>query len=194
MKTPFILDTDIGPDCDDAGALAMVNELHNAGVVDLLCVTHCTTNPYGCGCIDALNRVYGNRVPVGTLQRDFFLDGEECRRYNKTICENYENDYKNRPAPPAVRVLRETLAVSRDASVVIAAIGPLPNLYDLLYSGADDVSDLPGCALISKKVRRLVVMGGGFAAPEYNFFSDAEASSRVCADWPGEIWFSTFEV
>ena len=194
MRTPFILDTDIGSDCDDAGALAMLNGLHAAGVVEMLAVTHCTSNRYGCGCIDAVNRAYGHRIAVGTLQRAGFLDDEKSMRYNRYITENYPNDYRNTAAPPAVRVLRQALASAQDGSVVIAAIGPLPNIRDLLLSPGDDLSPLCGIELTSRKVGLLSVMGGCASSAEYNFLCDAPAAAFVCEHFPGEIWFSTFEV
>ncbi|NRF95128.1 hypothetical protein HQN89_30025 [Paenibacillus frigoriresistens] len=54
-----ILDTDMGPDCDDAGALAILHALVDRGEAELLAVTHCTSNPWGAGCIDAINVYYG---------------------------------------------------------------------------------------------------------------------------------------
>ena len=39
MKRKFILDTDLGPDCDDCGALAILDSYHKAGKAELLGVT-----------------------------------------------------------------------------------------------------------------------------------------------------------
>ena len=47
MKKNIILDTDIGPDCDDAAALAMLNLYADQGLCRILGITHCTSNPYG---------------------------------------------------------------------------------------------------------------------------------------------------
>ena len=55
MKKNIILDTDIGPDCDDAAALAMLNLYADQGLCRILGITHCTSNPYGAGTIDAIN-------------------------------------------------------------------------------------------------------------------------------------------
>lgn len=43
---PIILDTDMGPDVDDVGALALLHILARGRPVRLLVVTHCTSHPY----------------------------------------------------------------------------------------------------------------------------------------------------
>ena len=73
----ILLDTDIGPDCDDAAALALVNMYAAEGMVDVLAVTHCTSNPYGVGAIRAIDAWYGHDFPVGTLKDEGFLTGEQ---------------------------------------------------------------------------------------------------------------------
>ena len=60
----IIFDTDIGGDCDDAGALAILHEAQNAGKAELLAVTLSTSSPYAAGCADAINRYYGHIVPI----------------------------------------------------------------------------------------------------------------------------------
>ena len=59
IKIPF--DTDIGCDCDDAGAMAVLHELANQGECSILAVTHCCAGEYNAGCIDAINRYFGRR-------------------------------------------------------------------------------------------------------------------------------------
>ena len=60
------LDTDIGPDCDDTAALAILLQLCREGHARLLGITHCTGSPYGLGTIDAVCRLFGVQVPMGT--------------------------------------------------------------------------------------------------------------------------------
>ena len=59
----IIYDTDIGYDCDDAAALAMIHRLCDRGEAELLAVTHCFSTPYVSGCIDSINCYYGRQVP-----------------------------------------------------------------------------------------------------------------------------------
>ncbi len=63
----IILDTDIGFDCDDAGALALLHRLCDREEAELLAVTACYDSPYVAGCIDAINRYYKRTVPVGVF-------------------------------------------------------------------------------------------------------------------------------
>ena len=77
----IIIDTDIGPDCDDVGALAMLNIYANQGLCRILGVSHCTSNPYGAGTIDVINRYYGRPdVAIGTYYGEGFLTDEICMR------------------------------------------------------------------------------------------------------------------
>lgn len=195
-QTNLIIDTDIGPDCDDAGALACAHALQNRGFCSIQAVTHCTSNPYGAGCADAINRWYGRGdIPIGTLKSKGFLADVQYQKYNRYVAEHFPNRYPTgEGVPDALAILRSTLAAAEDGSVVVCAIGPLTNLAKLLYSQADDMSLPKGQELIAKKVKRLVVMGGGWTGPEWNFLMDATAAAHVCNNWPGEVWFSTFEV
>lgn len=197
-----ILDTDTGPDCDDAGALAILHNLAGKGEARILSVMHCTSNPYGAGCIDAINRFYGCRdIPVGTLKKEGFLIGPEYEKYNKYITENYENAYKSKSAQDAVELYRKTLYNYPDGSVDIIAIGPLINLAHLLESKPDEACEYSGMELVSKKIRRLVSMAGRFEVDEngvlpaeWNIFIDIQSAQKVFHNWPTPIVFCGFEI
>ncbi|QHW30910.1 nucleoside hydrolase [Paenibacillus rhizovicinus] len=205
-ETPFytpaapvriLLDTDIGPDCDDAGAAAVLHALDKDGEATIAGMMHCTSSKWGAGCLDALNAYYGRPdIPVGTLKTEGFLnDDAGYERYNKGITLNYPNRYKEEAAPDAVRLYRELLAKSEDQSTVIVAIGPLPNLMNLLQSEPDELSPLNGTELAARKVKHLVVMGGAFPrGKEWNFEMHPESASYVGAHWPTPITFTGFEI
>ncbi|MBB6672523.1 nucleoside hydrolase [Cohnella nanjingensis] len=193
---PIVLDTDIGPDCDDTGALAALHALERRGEADILGVMHCTSSPWGAGCIDAINAYYGRGdIPVGTLKQPGFLETHSRSNYNEAIARRYPNRYCREEAPDAVAEYRRLLAGQKDESVVIAAIGPLRNLRLLLESAPDRWSELDGTALVARKVRRLVAMGGRFPeGMEWNFEMDP-ASARCVADrWPTPITFCGAEI
>ena len=64
---------------------------------------------------------------------------------------------------PAVDILRKTLAAQEDNSVVISSIGMTTNMRDLAKSpGGDQYSPMSGYDLISKKVKKVVWMDGGY--------------------------------
>src|SRR5210317_961434 len=80
-KTKVILDTDIGSDCDDAGALAVLHKLADKDEVEILGVIYSSgKNKYGIGVCDAINTYYGRGdLPLGRNvtedvgdPRDFF--------------------------------------------------------------------------------------------------------------------------
>lgn len=60
MPKKIFIDTDIGPDCDDAGALAIANRLHHEKRIELLGVTHCTSDIGGSYTVSAINQWFGN--------------------------------------------------------------------------------------------------------------------------------------
>jgi hypothetical protein len=198
MKKPvnILLDTDMGPDCDDAAALAILHALADGGEAEIIGITHCTSNPYGAGCIDAINVYYGRpHIPIGTLEREGFLGDEGTQRYNRAVHEQYPHRFKEREAPDATAVLRRLLSEETDGDVVVVAIGPLPNLANLLRSSADDISPLSGVELVSSKVSQLVVMGGEFPAGlEWNFEMDPASARLVCEQWPTPIMFTGKEI
>jgi len=209
-KALIIFDTDIGGDCDDAGALAMTHRLCDMGEAELLAVTGCYESPYVAGCIDAINTYYNRKVPVGVnYGTDAYPD-----TYTSGICNEFPSDYPaekyNAGHKPedAVRLIRRTLAAAEDKSISLVATGPLSTLGRLIKSGADDVSSLTGAELVEKKVLRTVIMGGRFSGTwpmpvmtgdpnyegEYNIRADIPAAQAVCDMWPGELVFSSFEI
>jgi hypothetical protein len=199
----IILDTDMGPDCDDAGALAMLNVFCLRGKTRMLAIGHCTSSPWGAPCIDAINRYYGHLdIPVGTLKKPGFLDAEEHQSYNRPVARQFPNRYASDPdsVPDVVSVYRQVLVSSPPASVTFCAIGPLTNLADLLNSSADNISPLTGMELVKDRASRLVAMGGWFPEEdsgtprlEFNLHEDPTAARRVLSDWPTPVFLSGFE-
>lgn len=209
-KALIIFDTDIGGDCDDAGALAMTHRLCDLGEAELIAVTGCYESPYVAGCIDAINTYYKRQVPVGVnYGTPAYPD-----TYTSKICNEFPSDY---PAEKfgaaegpedAVKLIRRSLEAAEDMSITLVATGPLSTLARLVKSGADDISPLTGVELIARKVKRTVIMGGRFTgtwpmpimtgdpryASEYNIRADIPAAKAVCDMWPGELVFSSFEI
>ncbi len=183
----LFLDTDFGPDCDDAGALQLVHFLCNEGEAELIGVTHCTGNPYGLPAISAVNRFNGREVPLGTAKKDF-LSG--FTQYNRPVSEQFSHEFTDgRPQRSAAEVFREVMERQEDGSVTVCSIGPLNNLAEFLE---DEVCR----GLIEKKVVRLVSMAGNFtegAGAEWNVQMDVSAAKKVIAEWPGEIIFCPWE-
>ena len=206
-----IFDTDIGGDCDDAGALALLHQLCQRGEAKLLAVTACYASPYVAGCIDAINRYYGRCVPVGI---NYNVYNPNVNVYAEALCTEFENTYSQERyaagnIPDTLTVLRRTLAAADDNSVTIVATGSMASLARLVQSGSDDISPLTGAELIEKKVCRTVVMGGRFYETwpmkillsdgfevtwEWNIHADVKAAQTMCDLWPGELVLSSYEI
>jgi inosine-uridine nucleoside N-ribohydrolase len=180
---------------DDVGALAVLLNAEKAGVCEIAAVTHCTSNPYGAGCIDAICTYMGRTdMKIGTLKRPGVLHGPECRVYNEFIAKNYKNRYpEGEGVEDAVRVIRRAM-VDYD-EILLISIGPYGNISDFLDSGADDISPLSGVELARKKAPLLVSMAGRLKGGnrEFNIFVEPGASANVMEKWPGRIVFSLFE-
>lgn len=195
----IILDTDIGSDCDDAGALAVLHQLSRQNECSILAITYCLSLQSGPACIDAINRFYGREdIPVGILPLDEYypLFADPFTNY---IQQNFQNKYsKGTACPNAVKLMRRTLAVNKD--IIVCAIGPLTNIYLLLQSQPDEISPLTGIELVSNSVKELYIMGGRFDGSddsriaEFNIRSDVESAKYVFNNCPVPIFIVPHEV
>ncbi len=193
----IILDTDICPDYDDVGALAVLHSLAKRGEAKILATATCNAFPYALTAIRVINAFYGrDDIPAGVVRPDGVSmdDVGHNKRWPVFLFEKYgKREYLK--AEPAVRLYRRILAAAEDASVTIVTIGWLTNLADLLASGADEFSPLDGRALVAKKVAKLVSMAGKFpAGREFNVHMDTLASKKVYANWPTPVLFSGYEI
>ncbi|MFG0332918.1 MAG: nucleoside hydrolase [Maioricimonas sp. JB049] len=196
-----IFDTDMANDCDDAGALAVLNALADAGEAEILAVVtnRRDTAFASAAAVDAINTWYGRPdIPIGTDKDGATIRGGGPSSYTPTLRDEFPHDTgSDLDMPDALTIYRRTLAAQPDTSVVICSVGALSNLEDLLRSGPDEYSPLTGPELIEQKVRETVIMGGGFprtAVPETNIRLDPAAAVSVVNDWPGPILWQGYEV
>lgn len=203
---PFIFDTDIGNDVDDALALGVIHALQSRGECELLAVTITKDHPQCAAYIDAVNTFYGRPdIPIGVCAKP----GPTPEQSKFTVLADTKDDGELRyphdlmsgdDAPAAVEVLRKALAGQADGSVAIAQVGFSTNLAALLESPPDAFSDLDGRSLVAKKVKVLSVMAGAFTAIEgkehleYNVIKDIPAAQKLANDWPTPIVYSGYEI
>lgn len=193
-----LLDTDIGPDCDDVGALAVLIYYAKQYGFPIGGICNCTSNKAGNGVIDAVCRRCGiDTPPLGQWSGVGFMDGAEHCKYNVAVAEAHSEAYRNGtlPVEDAVTYYRKRLAAEKDGNVMVISIGMFNNLAALLDSPADDISPLSGVELVKAKVYALVSMAAILPqGRECNVVSDYPAAQKVFADWPTAIYLSDFHI
>lgn len=194
-ETVFLLDTDLGMDCDDAGAMAILHRLapHSSTTIGaMVSSAPLSASP---ALIQHINSFFGTQMPIGRVcaptaapsYQDVYAGEVLCRCGTMPPYQDFDD---------AVRVLRLALTRCADHSVVYTAIGPQTNMAALLRSVGDDISPLTGAALLQQKLRRTVVMAGRFVdrSPEFNVVVDAASAQLVAKAWPGEMVYVSHEL
>jgi inosine-uridine nucleoside N-ribohydrolase len=193
---PIIFDSDMGPDYDDVGAIALLHAMADSGHAKIL-ATVASTKYEGVAAIFEIFNSYFKKpeiligVPKGKASE--LKDGQH---WTDTLLQNYPHTIKkNDDVMDAIEVYRKVLASQPDKSVTIVTTGFLTNLYNLLISPSDKYSKLEGKNLVKQKVKQLVCMAGWFpSGSEFNVKIDAAASQYVFNNWQTPILFSGFEI
>ena len=196
QSVSLILDTDIGPDYDDVGAMAVLHALADRKEVVPLAVISSNRNELTVPSIEIINTYFGRPdLPTGAPKGKAASNGAS-QKWPEMLVEKYPHKFvKTSDAPDAVETYRKILSGQPDKSVTIVTIGFLTNLDNLLDSKPDKISLLSGSDLVKKKVKQLVSMAGAFPkGREYNVLVDSLASERVFSQWPTPIIFSGFEI
>ncbi|MCO5241479.1 MAG: nucleoside hydrolase [Chitinophagaceae bacterium] len=194
---PIILDTDIGPDYDDVGAVAVLHALADKGEAKPLAVIASNKNKLVAPTINILNTYFGRAdLPIGAPKAADAPDHGAPQQWPELLVSKYPHTIKSTDeVPDAVELYRKLLAAQPNKSVTIVTVGFLTNLAKLLDSPPDQYSKLDGRALVAKKVKQLVSMAGKFpAGREYNVFVDSVASEKVFLHWPTPVMYSGFEI
>ncbi len=193
----IILDTDIGPDYDDAGALAMLHALTDRGEANILATIASNKHTLVAPVIDMINTYYGRpNLPIGAPKGADGVNITSSYHWPEEITDQYPHNIRsNNQVPAATTLYRQLLAAQPDTSVTITTIGFLTNMASLLESAPDSTSAMNGVDLVSRKVKTLVAMAGKFPeGKEFNVEKDAAASAYVAMHWPTTIIFSGFEI
>jgi pyrimidine-specific ribonucleoside hydrolase len=192
-----ILDTDIGPDYDDVGAMALLHAFADSGKAKILATVSCNQSKYSVGVLSVLNNYFGKPgIPIGVVQGNRAVNLVAWQKWDSVLVSRYPARIKsNSLAEDAVSLYRRILAAQPDNSVTVISTGFFSNLNDLLRSGADKYSSLNGADLVRKKVLRLVSMAGRFPkGGEFNIQCDPISARYVAQNWPTEIIFSGWEI
>jgi inosine-uridine nucleoside N-ribohydrolase len=197
---PVIFDTDIGPDYDDVGAIAMLHAMADKKECTILATMASNKHKRIAAVLSVLN-TYFNRpaIPIGVV-RGNAVDIAASQKWDSIIVARYPHAISfNESTPDALQLYRKLLAAQPDKSVTIITVGFLTNIANLLQSAPDKYSPLNGLALVKKKVKLLVSMAGCFDKAwgpfkEFNVVKDSAASKIAFDNWPTPIIFSGFEI
>lgn len=161
----FIVDTDIGADCDDAVALAYLLGKEKARLCEIKAVALCTTRNYAPACVKAIFGQFGRAdVNVG-IYKGSPLICDAVDNYSEKIATKYNPNYDNSTTADAVSLIRKTLARCKE-KIDIIELGPLCNIAALLKSEPDEFSPFNGIELVKEKVEKMYLMGCRFLAGE----------------------------
>ena len=190
-----ILDTDIDSDVDDAGALAMILNMHKKGIINLLGIITTSDDPFAPVCVSSICTYYGcKEIPVGFLKGQAVLTNHS--KYTKFISLEFPSEIPSwDKAEESTSLYRRLLFNSPDESVIILTIGQLSSLKKLLDSAPDGITQLTGLKLTDYKVKKWICMGGQYpTGREANFSRPDPQSNLFCLQhWDKEVFFCGWE-
>ena len=192
-----IFDTDMGPDIDDALALAMLHSYQKLGMVELAAVTVSRNSVDGARYSDAVNTFYGRPdIPIGINRKNppYYDD----RVFYPTLANSWPNDVATQPIKDAYKLQRRVLADAKAAgrSVLLIQTGFSGNVSQLLDSPGDEISPLNGIDLVRATVPLFSIMAGSIelGIAEFNIEKEIGPARNVFAKWPGRLAMSPFEL
>ena len=196
-KVNIIFDSDMGPDYDDVGALAMLHALADYGECEILATVVSNQYPANAATTEAINRFFNRPdVPIGIAGADAPNLVGSNHHYTDSVMHRFlpeprtSDDYAS-----SLEIYRKVLSSQPDKSVIIVTIGFLSNMKELLESGPDEYSPLSGVELVKKKVKKLVSMAGRLPqGREFNIYSHTEAAYYTFSHWPTKVLLSPWDI
>ena len=96
MRKVLFIDTDLGGDCDDVGAVALANIFKNNDVIEIAGMTHTTSLPWGPACIEIINKYYNNdSIPIGATSRKNYCV-ENTNKFAEKMANAFPHSLKER--------------------------------------------------------------------------------------------------
>lgn len=191
-----IFDTDMGPDYDDVGAIAMLHAFADRGDAKIL-ATMASTKYEGVAAVLSVLNTYFKKpdIPIGVPKGDA-LTLRDFQHWSDTLIARYPHKINsNEEVPDAVALYRQILSKEDDKSVTIITVGFLTNIAALLKSAPDNNSPLTGRELVHQKAKQFVCMAGKFPEGlEFNIEEDAAAAKYVFDNLETPVLFSGFEI
>ena len=192
MPTPVIFDTDWFTDVDDAVAGGILVEAEKAGLVDIVAIVSSATSSKTIGSLDAFFTYLGRpNLAIGANKNQ--AGPGWTGTWVSYINDNYPHTLTSDTAENAINTYRRALT-NTSIPINILVVGSLRNIYNLLLSEADEISNLTGYELVAKKVNKIYVMGGTYPSGSEANFREGVAANYVCSHCPTEMVFLGFEV
>ncbi len=201
----IIIDTDMGGDVDDVGALAVAHYYADRGQAELLAVIASIDqrSSWAAAASDAVNTYYGRPdIVLGVNKGPAVAFAGDASNFTLHIGANdelYGHDVDSETlVEDAIDVYRRLLNDQPDQSVSLVVIGWKSNIANLMTTGAnynDDGIDKTGKQLLEQKVKRLIVMGGQYpSGSEFNFELDGPSASFVTSELNVPMVFTGYEL
>jgi len=151
----IILDTDIGSDCDDAGALGLLHSLAYSGEACIVGILHSNLFEYGPAAIDVINKYYGRQTEIGIYKGVPHSDRVLEDKFAEEVSKKFSLEpLKRSDCEEAAAYLKRKLG-ALDGKCKLVCIGQLSNARNLLFSEG-------GAGLFVDKIEEVVIMGGLF--------------------------------
>ncbi len=183
----FILDTDIGGDCDDAGCLAILFHTMRAHPELSGAIINDTAKDWGCGAIDAIADHFGvSAFSLGQSSFSDILADPICHKYDRALAEKFSERYRNGTLAytDAMDLYLSTLRNAEPNSVVLITVGGL-HLPAMLWERAPE--------LVRQKLYAVICMGGVYGEferyghREYNLYAFPKATKTLFECYPCPI-------
>jgi len=189
--TPLVIfDTDMGPDIDDAVALALLHSYQDTGKIEIAAVTVSRDSVNAARYIDAVNTHYGHPdIPIGLYRGGTVLADADLDRFTE-LAASYSYDIDSSPIEDSFKVIRRVLANAEGRPVMVIQTGFSGSLSALMDSTTDAYSSLSGPDLVASTVDTLYFMGARFdgsSDAEFNIKKDISSARNLFDKWPGKI-------
>ena len=183
----IIYDHDLGSDCDDAGAVAILVKAHKAGRCRALAITSCIADPYGAICTGAICEYFGvDDIPIGANRSNNKLSEKGYDDCTRVAAEKWYNGGPYPEYESSVTLLRRILAENGKKDITFVTTGPLITVHELLKSGPDEISPKTGKELFEENIAEFVCGAGNFTGDtenrEWNIRADPESALYVIND------------
>ncbi len=185
-REKIIIDTDVGNDCDDIGALSVLGNFYKQNKINILAVTVCNQYLPAYHTTDIMLEEYGIDCPMGMSDNNQKVHTEWGGDYSNAVDLAFQarsrKDWSRLQS--ATRVLRKALARNKKGKIKLITLGMLNNIANLLDSGPDDISRKTGRELFEENVSEMVLMGGRFddemeTYQEFNIHEAPWAAEKV---------------